>query len=389
MILLKNATIIDMVSDQPFNAHILIKGDLIHRIIKEDEQSIEGLSQTIDLKGMTLIPGIIEAHSHLGLAESGIGFEGDDVNEAANPATPDMMGIDGINPFDITFKEAREEGVVLAAVGPGSANPIGGVYSVIKTQGQIIDEMIVKRYGALKIAFGENPKRVYNGKNVTPMTRMGVAAVIREQFYKAKDYIRKQDLGKEDISKAPDYDPKMEILAKVLRREMPIKAHAHSAYDMFTAIRIAKEFDLDMTLDHASDGHLIVDHLVAEGYPCIVGPTFGHRTKYETRNKTFYTPSVLQGAGLLVAITSDSPVIPICHLRLYAGLAANAGMTQIDALKAITINPAKILGIDSEYGTIEEGKKASLALYSGSPLDLRTKCLLTLIDGEVVHRKDV
>lgn len=384
MYLIKNVEVNNMIKDEPFVSDVLIKDGKIETI----NEGLEFEEATvIDGTGKKLFPGFIDAHTHLGLRESGIGFEGDDVNEMSSPVTPELRAIDGINPLDRTFDDAREAGITCVSCGPGSANVVGGQFAIIKTHGHRIDNMIVNPSHAMKIAFGENPKRVYKGLGISPQTRLAIAAELRNVLTKAKDYMKKIDLAGEDASKMPAYDNKLEALIPVLRREIPLKAHAHRADDIFTAIRIAKEFDLKMTIDHCSDGHLIVDDLVQEGYDAIVGPTFGHKSKYETKNKTFETPGVLQRAGVKVAIMTDHPVIPVQYLPIMAGLSAKAGMDRFEALKTITINPAEILGIEDRVGTIEVGKDADLVLMSGHPFELDAKVEITFVEGEIAYKK--
>ena len=246
--------------------------------------------------------------------------------------------------------------------------------------------MIIKEPIAMKVAFGENPKRVYNEQKKSPMTRMATASLLRETLFKAKTYMEKMENA--DPSKRPDYDMKMEALIPVLKKEIPLKAHAHRADDIFTALRIAKEFDVDITLDHCTDGHLIAEDLAKEGKPAIVGPTFGERSKYELKNKTFDTPRVLYEAGIKIAINTDSPVIPLEHLSLCAGLAHKAGLPMIEALKAITINAAEIVGIDDRVGSIEVGKDADIVIFDGNPIkDVDSKTYMTIIDGKIVYRR--
>ena len=295
----------------------------------------------IDATGKNVFPGFVDAHCHLGLLEDSIGFEGDDVNEATAPVTANMRAIDAINPMDVTFKEAREAGVTSCGVGPGSANVIGGTYAAIKTMGDRIDDMVIKDPIAMKCAFGENPKRVYSGQKKQPSTRMGTAAIMREALLKAKRYLDAIERAGDDAGKLPTLDVQSEALLPVLRKEIPLKAHAHRADDIFTAIRIAKEFGVDITLEHCTEGHLIADHLVKEGLPAVVGPSFGHRTKFELKHKTFATPGILDHAGVKVAITTDSPVVPLSSLPLMAGMAVASGMSEEAALRAITIKDRK------------------------------------------------
>lgn len=385
MLLIKNGKIFTMDGEVIENGSILIEKGKIKEIGKDIVAPLD--SEVIDAEGKLVMPGFIDAHCHVGLFEDGIGFEGNDVNEMVNPVTPHIRAIDGINPMDRTFEEAYQGGVTTAATGPGSANVIGGQFAIIKTYGKRIDDMIVRESSAMKVAFGENPKRVYNGQKKSPMTRMATAAILREELFKAKRYVEKQDLAKEDVSKMPEFDMKLDALAMVIRKEIPLKAHAHRADDIFTALRIAKEFDVDITLEHCTEGHLIADILAKEGKYAVVGPSFGHRSKFELQNKTFETPGVLQRAGVKVAIMTDSPVVPLDTLPLCAGLAVKAGMDEMEALKAITINAAEILEIQDRVGSLEVGKDADIVIFEGNPLmDVDNKAVVTIIDGMIVHR---
>jgi imidazolonepropionase-like amidohydrolase len=338
------------------------------------------------------MPGIIDAHCHLGMWEDGMGFEGADGNEMTNPITPQMRAIDAINPMDRSFKEAYENGVTCVCTGPGSANVIGGSFAIIKTKGKRIDTMLVKETAAMKIAFGENPKRVYDSKDKMPMTRMGTAGLLRETLYKAKDYLdakEKQSENKSNGDKKEDlkFDFQMESLLPVMRKEIPLKAHAHRADDIFTAIRIAKEFGLKLTLDHCTEGHLIADELSAEGYPAIVGPTLSERSKIELRELTFETPAILAKAGVKIALMTDHPVIPVHYLPICAALAVKSGLDMDVALKAITINPAEILGVDDRVGSIKEGKDADIVVFDRHPLDILAKTQSVIINGVVAYKR--
>lgn len=343
-------------------------------------------AELIDAQGALLFPGFIDAHCHLGMWEDGIGFEGADGNEAVDPVTPHMRAIDGINPMDRTFEEARNGGITACASGPGSANVLGGTFAAIKTAGNRIDQMLLKEPLAMKCAFGENPKRVYDAQKKTPSTRMGTAATLRETLFKAKEYWAKKEQTKDDPSKQPGFDMKLEALGPVLRKEIPLKAHAHRADDILTAIRIAKEFDLNLTLDHCTEGHLIADHLVEEGYPAIVGPSLSERSKFELKNLTFDTPGILYKAGMKIAIMTDSPVIPLQYLPICAALASKHGLPQEEAVKAITINAAEILGLDDRIGSIEVGKDADMVLWDQHPFHYESKVLMTIIDGTIVYK---
>lgn len=382
MLLLQNGTIYTMEGDQPFIGDILISEGTIVSVAPHIET--ESVWKTADLTGYNIYPGFIDAHCHLGMGEEGIGFEGNDINEMTDPITPQMRAIDGFNPRDIAVREAREHGVTTVATGPGSANVIGGQFAALNTAGDRVDDMIVQAPLAMKIAFGENPKRVYNSKSRMPMTRMGTAALLRETLQKAKNYQAKKKAHGKDPDFAVDFQ--MEPLLLVLEHKIPLKAHAHRADDIFTALRIAKEFGLDITLDHCTEGHLIADALAKEQVKAIIGPSFGSRSKFELTNKTFATPAALYQAGLHVAIMTDHPVIPCAQLPLCAALAAKAGLPAEEALRAITINAATILGLEDRLGSIRTGKQADLTIWKGDPIqDMQAEPVMTLIRGEIVY----
>lgn len=385
MILIKNGKIFTMAGQVIENGCILVKDGKIAEVAQHIEVPFG--AEVIDAGGRMVMPGMIDAHCHLGMWETAIGFEGDDGNEMTAPVTAHLRAIDAINPMDKSFQEARDGGVTTACTGPGSANVIGGTFVAVKTHGDRIDDMIVKEPLAMKCAFGENPKRVYSAQKKLPTTRMGTAAVIREALMKAKRYLAAIEQAGDDASKLPALDMQSEALLPVLRKEMPLKAHAHRADDIFTAIRVAREFDVDITLDHCTEGHLIAEHLAKECLPAIIGPSFGHRTKYELINKSFDTPGVLQRAGVKVAITTDSPVNPLESLPLMAGMAAAAGMDRMEALKAITINAAEIAGIADRVGSLEVGKDADIVIYDGHPFEVEGKTWKVLVDGAVVFSR--
>jgi imidazolonepropionase-like amidohydrolase len=341
----------------------------------------------IDGTGRWVFPGFIDAHCHIGMWEEGIGFEGADGNEMTDPVTPHLRAVDAINPRDEAFANAVKGGVTAAATGPGSANVLGGTFVVIKLHGDRVDQMVVKDPLAMKCAFGENPKRTYVERKAMPTTRMGMAAMLRETLAKASEYMQKKAAALDDPSKQPAYDMKMEAMIPVLRGEIPLKAHAHRADDIFTAIRIAKEFGVKLTLEHCTEGHLIASHLAEEGYPAIVGPTFGSKSKFELNNKTFDTPRVLVAAGVKIAIMTDSPVIPLEYLPMCAALAYKSGLDEIEALKSISINAADILGLSDRMGSIEVGKDADLVVWDRHPFDLQASVVSTLINGEVVYQR--
>ena len=363
---------------------ILIKDGKISRIGEDLSQYI-GEEEVIDAKGLLIFPGFIEAHCHLGLHEEGNNGAGNGTNEASEPITPQMRAIDGINPFDGGFQSARRAGVTTAVIGPGSANVIGGQFAAVKTSGICIDDMIIKEPVAIKVAFGENPKRVYSGKNKMPNTRMAIAALLRETLTEAVNYKnRKIDAEIEDMDFSKNL--KYEALLPLINREIPMKAHAHRADDILTAIRIAKEFNLKLTLDHCTEGHLISDYIKRENLDAIVGPTLSFNGKAETLKKTFKTPKALIDKGIKVAITTDHPVVTIDNLPLCAAMAMKEGITFNEALEAITINPAEIIDIDERVGSLKEGKDGDLVILNGSPFEIATKTIYTIINGEVVYK---
>lgn len=387
MLLIKNAKILTMAGEVYEKGSILIEKDKI-KDVSGSEIDTEN-AQVIDAEGKVVIPGMIDAHCHVGMWEDGMGFEGDDGNESTDPITPQLEAIDGINPFDRCFKEALEAGVTTVVTGPGSANVIGGQFAAVKTYGACIEDMILKAPVAMKIAFGENPKRVYNEKDETPMTRMAIAALIKENLIKAEDYVEKKDQAKDDEElDNPEFDYKMEALEKVIRGELPLKAHAHRADDILTALRIAKQFNLSITIDHCTEGALIVDELIKRDAKVIVGPIISERSKIELKNQSVRTPGILSKAGVKVAIMTDHPVIPIQYLPVSAAIAIREGMDQMEALKAITINAAEIVGIDDRVGSIEKGKDADLVIFDTKNIDMMAKPKIVIVNGKIVYESN-
>ena len=385
MILIKNGTI-NTITNGVFIGDILIEGKTIVKI--EEKIEVSNNVEVIDAKGKFVFPGFIDAHTHLGLWEDGMGFEGADGNEETDPITPQLNPIDGINPMDRTFDEAVSGGITAVCTTPGSANVMGGQCIAIKTYGRRIDNMVIKNPVASKIAFGENPKSCYGRDEKTPQTRMAIASLLRENIKKAEEYLEEIELYEEhEDHDRPEYDIKMESLIPVLRKEIPFKVHAHRADDIFTAIRIAKEFDLKITLDHCTEGHLIAEELVEEGYPVVVGPSLSERSKIELRNLTFDTAGILSNAGAQVSLMTDHPVIPIQYLPICAGIAVKHGMKKDKAIEAITINPAKTLGIEDRVGSIEVGKDADIVIWDGCPLEIQSNVLYTIIDGKIVYKR--
>ena len=328
-----------------------------------------------DLNGLYVFPGLVESHCHLGMEETAIRFEGDDVNEITDPITPNMRGIDGCNPMDETVELALKGGVTTVAAGPGSANVLGGTFFAYKTKGNCIDEMTIQNPIAMKAAFGENPKRCYQGKKID--TRMQISALLRETLEKTKEYLAKKEAGK-DVA----YDQKLEAMIPVIKKELPLKCHAHRADDILTAIRIAKEENIKITLDHVTDARCILPQIKESGFPCICGPALTHKSKFELANMSFETPNELYKAGILFSIITDSPVIPQQYLSLSAALAAKAGLPEYEAIKAITINPAKILGLDNRVGSIKVGKDADFVICTKNILDTQNEITAVYVDGK-------
>ena len=376
MTLIKNGRIHDMVNREPYIADILIENGKIKAIGME----LSGDGDVFDAAGLDVYPGFIDAHSHIGVSGTGIGFEGTDYNEMNDICSPEVRGIDSFNPFDASIPTAAKAGITTVAAGPGSANVLGGTWIAVKLHGVCVDDMIVKDPVAMKCAFGENPKRCYQKKNAS--SRMSVAARFRECMYQAREYMLKKEAAGDDITKRPPFNLKYESLIPVFKKEIPLKAHAHQANDILTAIRLAKEFDVDLTLEHVTEGHLIADKLAEnKQYMMAVGPTFTHASKYELQYKSWETPGVLAAKGCLVSIVTDHPFALEEYLPIYAGLAVKAGMDPYEALKAITINPAEHLLIADRVGSLEAGKDADIVVYEGSPFEVTSEVRLVLIDG--------
>ena len=387
MLLLKNGNVMTM-AGPAFVGDVAIENG---KIVAVGQSLSYSDAEVRDVTGMTVMPGIVDPHCHIGMWEDAMGFEGADGNECTNPITPELRAIDAINPYDRCFEEAAAGGVTTCVTGPGSANVIGGQFVAIKTYGDSVEDMVLRFPVAVKAAFGENPKRVYNGKNQTPSTRMATAALMRKALVEAQEYNEKLEKGKADPEKMPERNLGKEILARVIRRELPMKIHAHRADDILTAIRICREFKLRYTLDHCTEGYLITDKLKeALGEDCegiIVGPLLTERSKIELKNLSFKAPKVLEQAGIEYAMMTDHPVTPEQYLPICTAVAVREGASEEGALKAITINAAKITGIADRVGSIEVGKDADIAVFSGHPFDFRSRCVLTLVNGKVVHEE--
>lgn len=395
MLLIKNGKVLTMAGTNYDNGYILIDEGKIIKIGEnfytlDKSLFIDKEIEEIDAEGNYVLPGLIDAHCHVGLCEDSVGFEGEDGNEMTDPVTPHLRAIDGIYHSDRAFVEARENGITTVVTGPGSANVIGGQFAALKTYGRRIEDMIIKEPVAMKVAFGENPKTVYNEKRQTPMTRMATAALLRESLIKAKEYKLQMDdyINDKDNCDKPEYDIKLEALLKVLNKDIPLKAHAHREDDILTAIRIAKEFDINLSIEHCTEGYLITDILLKEGISAVIGPLLTDRSKIELKNQSLKAPAIMNKAGIKVAIMTDHPCVPIQYLCLCAAMAVREGMPQEEALKAITINAAEIVGISDRVGSIEVGKDGDIAIFCGHPFDLRTRVITTVINGKLVYRRN-
>jgi imidazolonepropionase-like amidohydrolase len=342
----------------------------------------------IDAAGCWVLPGFIEAHGHVGVHEEAEGWAGSDTNEMTEPVTAHVRALDAINPADLGFRDAIAGGVLAVNVNPGSGNPIGGQTVAVKCWGRTVDEMVLREPSGMKSALGENPKRVYGERKKMPSTRLGTAAVIRGAFVDAANYLQKIDAeqGKPAADRQPvDRDLKLEALGKVLRREIPWRQHCHRADDIATAMRIADEFGYRLVIDHGTEAHLLADIIAAKGIPVIIGPLLTSRSKVELRNRSIANPGRLARAGVTIAITTDHPVVPINFLAHQAALSVKEGLDPVTALRALTINPARIAGIDDRLGSIEPGKDADLAIWSGDPLNVLSRVERALIGGEQVY----
>lgn len=376
--LIHNGLVHDAVHRDACKADILLADSKIAAI--GTDLTAPADAAVFDADGLEVYPGFVDAHTHIGLDGYGIGYEGCDYNEMNDIWTPQLRAIDGINPRDPSLADARKAGVTCVCTGPGSANVLGGTFLAMKTVGERVDNMIVRDPVAMKCAFGENPKHCYRDK--CDSTRMSTAAFLRGALMQARDYGARKQAANGDVTKMPAYNQKLEALLPVLAREIPLKAHAHQANDIFTALRIAREFDLRLTLEHVTEGHLIADELAKEkDVPMAVGPSLTFASKFELQNKSWETPGVLANAGCHVSIITDNSVIPQQYLPLCAGMAVKAGMDPFDALKAITINPAEHIGVADRVGSLEVGKDADVVITNGCPFEVMTEVRAVFIDG--------
>lgn len=384
MILIKNGYIKTMAGPDLKNGCLLLDDQGKIAQVAETMEAPQG-AHVIDAQGRLVTPGCVEAHCHIGVHNEAVGWEGKDYNEGADPITPHMRAIDAFYPMDEALPRALQGGVTTACTGPGSANVIGGTFAAVKLSGKRVDDMIVKFPLAMKCAFGENPKRFYGqAQKKTPTTRMATAALLRETLFKARRYLEDKQAGKN-----PPFDMKLEAMLPVMEGHIPLKAHAHRSDDIFTALRIAKEFNVGITLDHCTDGALIAEELAKEDKPCFVGPSLGSKTKIELINKSFETPGVLHKAGVKFSIITDAPVIPLHYLPMCAGLAASSGLDMEEAWRAITINPARQTGIADRVGSLEPGKDADVVIWTADPLKtIGGEAYMTIVDGRIVYQAE-
>lgn len=384
MLLISHGRVYTMEGDPLEGADVLVAEGRIQAVGHGLE--VPQTVRRIDASGCHVLPGLVDAHTHLGIWEEGSGLKGAFGNEDPDPVTPHLRALDAINPQDESFQWAREGGVTTVANGPGSGNVIGGQCCVMKTAGQRVDDMLMLPYAAMKCAFGENPLSTHGDKGRSPATRMAVAATLREWLDRAFEYDRKLEASKEAPSGRPDRDRKLEAMLPVVRGQVPLKAHAHRSDDILTAVRIAQEFGVRLTLDHCSEGHLIASELAHAGYPAIVGPfAFVGKSKSELRHRSLETPAALWKAGVKVAITTDATVVPPQYLALSAALACREGLPETEALLSITLGAAEILGVGDRVGSLSAGKDADLALFDRHPFDGRARVVATLVRGALVH----
>ncbi|MCE5235205.1 MAG: amidohydrolase [Clostridiaceae bacterium] len=386
MLLIRNGYIAPMSGRDYERGSVLVDAGKIAAVGESVDLEMAREAQVLDASGLIVMPGLIDAHSHIGILEDKKGAMGDDCNETANPLSPTLRAIDAINPMDSAFHNALASGITSAMVGPGSSNIVGGQFAFIKLTGRSIDRMTVLFPAAMKVAFGENPKTTYGDNGNMPSTRMSIASMLREELFLAQGYKKKRD---DALKSGEGFEPdfRMESYMPLFEGKIPLKAHVHRADDILTAIRIAKEFSLSATLDHCTEGHLVTQEIAASGFPAIVGPSLASRSKPEVESLDFKTAGILHKAGVLVAITTDHPVTRIQYLALCAGLAAREGLGEYEALKAITINAARICRVSHRVGSLEPEKDADIAIFDGNPLDVFASAVYTIVDGEIVYQK--
>lgn len=379
-----NAHVVPIEGD-PFDGTVLVAGGLLSAL--GADVAVPDDAQVVDAAGRWVLPGFVDAHTHLGVHEEGEGWSGNDSNELTDPVTAHVRALDAINPAELGFDDALAGGVTSVNVNPGSGNPIGGLCVALHTHGRTVDEMLLRSPSGMKSALGENPKRVYGEKKQTPATRLGVAAVLRGAFVDGQNYLDKQAHAEPDKA-SPARDLKMEGIASVLRREIPWRQHCHRADDIATALRISEEFGYELVIDHGTEAHLVADLLAAKGIPVLIGPLFTSRSKVELRNRSLANPGRLARAGVEISIITDHPVVPINFLVYQAALAVKEGLDPVTALRSITINPAKVMGVADRIGSLEVGKEADLVLWTGDPLDVMQRPVAVYIGGREVYAYD-
>jgi imidazolonepropionase-like amidohydrolase len=379
------------VEGEPIEGGTVLLADGHIAAVEGPDFAVPAGASVVDATGKWVLPGFIDAHAHAGVHEEAEGWAGQDTNEMTDPVTAQVRVLDAINPADLGFRDAITGGVLAVNVNPGSGNPIGGQTAAIKCWGRSVDEMVMRSPAGMKSALGENPKRVYGERKETPATRLGVAAVIRGAFVAAQNYHAKLTAAQNDPS-APhgvvERDLKLEALGLVLRREIPWRQHCHRADDIATAMRMAREFGYDLVIDHGTEAYLLADQIAAAGIPVVIGPLFTSRSKVELRNRTMASPGLLAAAGVTIAITTDHPVVPIHFLIHQATLAVKEGLDPVTALRAVTINPARIIGCQDRIGSLTVGKDADVVIWSGDPLDVMSRAERAYLGGREIYRYD-
>lgn len=367
-------------------ATVVIAGGTIHAVLPAGTAAPEG-AHVVDVAGRWVVPGFLDAHTHLGVHEEAEGWAGQDTNEMTDPVTAQVRALDAINPADLAFRDAVAGGVLAVNVNPGSGNPIGGQTVALRTWGRTVDEMVLRAPSGMKSALGENPKRVYGEQKKTPSTRLGTAAVIRTALTEAQNYLALR-ANPEPGKPPPPVDLKLEALAMVLRREIPWRQHAHRADDIATAMRIAAEFGYDLVIDHGTEARLLADQIAAAGIPVLIGPLLTSRSKVELRQRTLRSPAALAEAGVEISIITDHPVVPIEYLVHQATFAVREGLDPVTALRALTIHPARVMGVADRLGTLRAGADADLCVWSGDPLDVRSRVERAYLGGREIYRYD-
>ena len=380
-----NAHIVPIRAD-PFDGTIILQHGRI-AALGADVEVPEGAT-VVDARGGWVLPGLVDAHVHLGMHPEGEDGGMTDVNEMTNPVMAGVRALDAVDPMDPGFDDALAGGVTTVNVNPGSGNPIGGRAVAIHTHGRMIDEMVLREPSGVKSALGENPKRVYKEKKQTPSTRLGTALVIREAFMKARHYMRRQEAAAAEGGEPIATDPHLEALAKVLRREIPWRQHCHRTDDVATALRLAEEFGYELVLDHGTEAHPVADILAERGVPVLIGPLFTTKSKVELRGRDLANPGRLAAQGVEISIITDHPVIPINMLITQATMSVKEGLDRETALRSITLNPAKVLGLDHRIGSLEVGKDADVVLWTGDPLDVMQRASRVWIGGRQVMAYD-